>query len=132
MTGVRLFRREDQDFNYSGDVPAAVLAFVNAGNSDTMGGGFGVFGAGCDIEWTVTYDEFIFIHQGCLKLKIADDIYDAGPGDTLWIPKDTPLSYIADEDVWFFFAVYPATSSPSASQVKQYPSAAPRSSSQAS
>jgi len=127
MSGVKLFRREDQDFSYSGEVPASVLAFVNAGNSDTMGGGFGVFGAGCDVEWTVTYDEFIFIHQGRFKLAVGDDVYHAGPGDTLWIPKDTPLSYVADEDVWFFFAVYPAVASPSASQAKDYPAAPPES-----
>ena len=125
MSGVKLFRAGDQDFSYAGDVPASVLAFVNAGNSDTMGGGYGVFGAGCDIEWTVTYDEFIFIHKGKFKLRVGDDVYPAGPGDTLWIPKDTPLSYVADEEVWFFFAVYPATSSPSASKTTVYPDAPP-------
>jgi ethanolamine utilization protein EutQ len=126
MSDVKLFRREDQDFSYKGDIPAAVLAFVNAGNSDTMGGGFGVFGAGIDMEWTVTYDEFIFIHSGEFQLKIGDEVFDAGPGDTLWIPKDTPLFYVAEEDVWFFFAVYPATSSPSASVPNVYPDAPPR------
>ncbi len=125
MSGVKLFRREDQDFTFEEGADSSVFAFVNAGNSDTMGGGFGVFGAGCDMEWTVTYDEFIFIHQGRFKLRVGDDVYHAGPGDTLWIPKDTPLSYVADEDVWFFFTVYPATSSPSASQAKDYPAAPP-------
>ena len=125
MSGVQLFRAGDQTFDYSADSPASVLAFVNAGNSATMGGGYGVFGAGCDIEWTVTYDEFLFIHKGRFKLRVGDEVYHAGPGDTLWIPKDTPLSYVADEDVWFFFSVYPATSSPSASKVTVYPDAPP-------
>ncbi len=126
MSGVKLFRREDQDFTYRDDMPASVLALVNAGNSDTMGGGLGVFGAGCDIEWEVTYDEFLFIHQGNFKLRIGDEVFEAGPGDTLWIPRNTPLSYVAEEDVWFFFAVYPAVNSPSASQAIAYPSAPPR------
>ena len=126
MSGVKLFRRDDQDFSYKGDSKASVLAFVNAGNSDTMGGGFGVFGAGTDIDWTVTYDEFIFIHSGEFQLRIGDEVFDAGPGDTLWIPKDTPLSYVAEEDVWFFFAVSPATSSPSASVPNVYPDAPAR------
>ena len=108
-----------------GDNPAAVYAFVNSGISDGMGGGYGVFGAGCDMEWTVTYDEFLFIHKGRFQLKVGDDIYHAGPGDTLWIPADTPLSYIAEEDVWFFFAVNPAANSPSASQAITYPDAPP-------
>lgn len=125
MTGVKLFRAGDQDFSFTGDRPASVLAYVNAGNSESMGGGYGVFGAGCDIEWTVTYDEFLFIHKGHFSLRVGEDVYAAGPGDTLWIPKDTPLSYVAEEDVWFFFAVYPATSSPSASKKTIYPDAPP-------
>jgi len=125
MSGVKLFRAGDQDFTFKEGGNASVLAFVNAGNSDTMGGGYGVFGAGCDIKWTVTYDEFIFIHKGQFKLRVGDDVYHAGPGDTVWIPKDTPLSYVADEDVWFFFAVYPATSSPSAGKATVYPDAPP-------
>ncbi len=129
MPGVKLFRREDQDFSYEdnlADGPYCISAFVNASNSDTMGGGFGVFGAGSNVEWTVTYDEFLFIHSGQFQLKIGDEIFDAGPGDTLWIPKDTPLTYIAEEDVWFFFAVYPFSKSPSASLSKIYPDAPPR------
>lgn len=126
MSGVKLFRREDQDFSYSAEDNCSIHAFVNSGNSDGMGGGFGVFGAGSDMKWTVTYDEFLFIHSGSFQLKVGDEIYDAGPGDTLWIPKDTPLSYITEEDVWFFFAVSPASKSPSASIPKVYPDAPPR------
>lgn len=129
MSAVKLFRREDQDFSYEGnlaDAPYCISAFVNASNSETMGGGFGVFGAGSNVEWTVTYDEFLFIHSGQFQLKIGDEIFHAGPGDTLWIPKDTPLTYIAEEDVWFFFAVYPFSKSPSGSLSIVYPDAPPR------
>ena len=126
MSTVELFRKQDQDFSFEGALPASILAFVNASNSSTMGGGMGVFGAGCDVEWTVTYDEFLFIHAGHFTLKVGDKIYAAGPGDTLWIPRDTPLSYVAEEDVWFFFAVYPAASSPSAGKTTRYPDAPPQ------
>ena len=126
MSTGRLFKRGDQDFTPKEGRTAAVLAMVNAGNSTTMGGGLGVFRAGTDVDWTVTYDEFLFIHEGEIQLKIRDQIYDAGPGDTLWIPADTPLSYIAERDVWFFFSVYPAVNSPSASQAIDYPEAPPR------
>jgi len=128
MSGVKLFRREDQDFSYeadAADAPYCISAFVNASNSDTMGGGLGVFGAGSNVEWTVTYDEFLFIHSGQFQLKIEDEIFHAGPGDTLWIPKDTPLTYIAEEDVWFFFSVSPLGKSPSASLPIVYPDASP-------
>ena len=64
MPSVKLYCREDQDFPYEADAPASILAYVNTGNSDTMGGGFGVFGAGYYGDWTVTYDEFNFVHSG--------------------------------------------------------------------
>ncbi len=131
MSGVKLFRREDQDFSYNVDMsvnqePYSILAFANASNSDSLGGGFGVFGAGSNVEWTVTYDELLFIHSGQFQLRIGDEIFHAGPGDTMWIPKDTPLTYIAEVDVWFFFAVYPLSKSPSASLSKVYPESPPR------
>lgn len=121
MSDVKLFRAQDQDFTYAEGANEAVYAFVNSGISDGMGGGYGVFGAGTDMEWTITYDEFLFIHKGNFQLKVGDEVFHAGPGDTLWIPKDTPLSYVCDEDVWFFFAVNPAANSPSASQAITYP-----------
>ncbi len=107
-------------------MPMSSPAFVNAGNSSTMGGGMALGGAGWHEEWTVTYDEILFIHEGNLRLKVGDEVYCAGPGDTLWIPRDTPLTYLAEEDVWFFFAVCPATSSPAASKVERYPDAPPQ------
>ena len=122
MKEVKLFRRQDQDFTFKPNKTSAVHAYVNSGISDGVGGGFGVFGAGTNIKWTVTYDEFLFIHSGHFQLKVGDATFNAGPGDTLWIPKDTPLSYVCDEDVWFFFAVNPASASPSASQTKSFPS----------
>ncbi len=125
MSGVKLFRKQDQDFRFEREEPFSILAFVNSGVTDTMGGGMGVFGAGSDVEWTVTYDELLFIHSGHFTLKVGEAVYRAGPGDTLWIPRDTPLSYVAEEDVWFFFAVYPASSSPSAGKAKRYPDAPP-------
>ena len=126
MSGIKHFRKQDQDFRFEGEAPFSILAFVNSSITDTMGGGMGVFGAGSDVEWTVTYDEILFIHSGHFTLKVGGVVYRAGPGDTLWIPRDTPLSYVAEEDVWFFFAVYPASSSPSAGKAKRYPDAPPQ------
>ena len=123
MADVKLFRKADQDFTLN-DAGAGVLALVNAGFSDAMGAGIGVF-EDCAIEWTVTYDELLFIHEGNFTLRVGDAAYHAGPGDTLWIPKDTPLVYEAKEKVTFFYAVHPAGASPSASKTTAYPTAPP-------
>lgn len=130
MSGVKLYRREDQDFTLKhnpADGSSCLPAFVNASNSSTMGGGLGVFGAGSHMEWTVTYDELLFIHSGNFQLKVGDKIYHAGPGDTLWIPKDTAVTYITEEDVWIFFAVFPYHESPAGSKSIVYPDSPPSS-----
>lgn len=122
MAGVKLFRERDQKFKIEDG--AAVLALVNAGNSPAMGAGIGIF-EDCRIEWTVTYDEVLFIHKGQFRLRVGSDVYHAGPGDTLWIPANTSLVYEADAPVTFFYAVYPATKSPSAMKKIDYPAAPP-------
>lgn len=122
MADVKLFRQRDQMFEIKDG--AAVLALVNAGNSPAMGAGIGIF-EDCRVEWTVTYDEVLFIHAGNFRLRVGDAVYHAGPGDVLWIPANTPLVYEADAPVTFFYAVYPATKSPSASQKIDYPAAPP-------
>lgn len=126
MSEVKHYRREDLDWSSQIDVaPAAVQAVVNVGNSNTIGGGIGVFEAGFELEWTVTYDEMIFVHEGTFIVEIRGERYEAGEGDILWLPKDTPLTYIADDDVTFFYAVYPVSESPSTNTSKVFPSYPP-------
>ena len=126
MSKAKLYRKQDQDFRFEGKNPEAHRAFVNVGNSDTMGGGMSVIGAGCNYEWTVTDDEILFVYEGKLELKVGSKIFSAGPGDTLWIPRNTTVTYHAEEDVWFFFAVFPATNSPAAGKVQSYPDSPPQ------
>ncbi len=125
MSKVQLFRKADQPFDLPNDTKASVLALVNVSNSETLGAGIGIFDAGCNVPWTVTYDEVLFIHEGNFKLRVGNDVYNAGPGDTLWIPADTALVYDAPERVTFFYAVYPASNSPSTSIANSYPDVAP-------
>ena len=121
MAEVKLFRKSDQPFDLPNDMKASVLALVNVSNSETMGAGVGIFDAGCHVPWTVTYDEVLFIHEGQFKLRVGDEVFNAGPGDTLWIPAHTELVYDAPEAVTFFYAVYPVTESPSTSVANEFP-----------
>jgi ethanolamine utilization protein EutQ len=123
MTEVKLFRRADQDLE-PGAEGAAVRGLVNKGFSERLGAGIGVF-RDCAVEWTVTYDEVLFILEGTFRLRVGGEVYHAGPGDTLWIPKDTALVYEADAPVTFFYAVSPVEASPSTGEVKTYPTAPP-------
>ena len=123
MTEVKLFRKSEQDLtpNASG---SAVQGLVNVSFSDRLGAGIGVF-ENCQMEWTVTYDEVLFILEGSMGLKTKVGTFEAGPGDTLWIPKGTWLVYRADAPVTFFYAVSPVQSSPSTSVAKAHPTSSP-------
>lgn len=127
MTNPKLYRRDDLDWSSMIDVaPAAVQGVVNVGNSETIGGGIGKFEAGFELDWTVTYDEMIFVHEGIFIVEIDGQRYEGHPGDTLWLPKGTPLKYIAEEDVTFFYAVYPVTESPSTNTARDFPAYPPQ------
>ncbi len=119
---VKLFRKADQTFTPING--GAVLGLVNTSFSDNLGAGIGTF-ENCANEWTVTYDEVLFGIDGVLTIRIGEDAYDVGPGDVIWIPKDTALIYEADEKVTFFYAVCPAANSPSAGKPIAYPTAGP-------
>lgn len=119
---VKLFRKADQTFTPNNG--GAVLGLVNTSFSDTLGAGIGTF-EDCANAWTVTYDEVLFVIDGVLTIRVGDDAYSVGPGDTIWIPKDTALVYEAGAKTTFFYAVCPAGKSPSTSKQIAYPTAAP-------
>ena len=121
--GVKLFRKADQDLT-PGESGAAVQGLVNISFSNRLGAGIGVF-QDCSMEWTVIYDEVLFILEGQIRLKTKEGTFHAGPGDTLWIPEGTWLAYEADAPVIFFYAVAPVTGSPTTGRARNHPSAGP-------
>ncbi|WP_333814346.1 cupin domain-containing protein [Tabrizicola sp.] len=123
MTEVKLFRKSDQDI-VPGPNGAAVQGLVNTSFSSQMGAGIGVF-ENCAMEWTVTYDEVLFILDGRFRLKTRQGTFHAGPGDTLWIPEGTWLVYEADAPVTFFYAVAPVSGSPTTGVAQSHPTTAP-------
>jgi ethanolamine utilization protein EutQ (cupin superfamily) len=58
-----------------------------------------------------------------LTLRVGGQVFRAGEGDVLWIPRGTALVYEAAEKVVFFYAVYPAGRSPSTSETAVFPTA---------
>jgi ethanolamine utilization protein EutQ len=120
MSEVKHFRFRDLDLTPTADGPT--LPLVNVGYSHDLGAGIGALET-CAVPWTVTYDEVLFIKEGVLTLRVADEVFRAGEGDVLWIPKDTALVYEAAEKVTFFYAVYPADHSPSTSEKTVFPTA---------
>jgi len=120
MSEVKHFRFRDLDLTPTADGPT--LPLVNVGYSHDLGAGIGAF-ENCAVPWTVTYDEVLFIKEGVLTLRVGGEVFHAGEGDVLWIPRDTALVYEAAKKVVFFYAVYPAGRSPSTSEATVFPTA---------
>nr|WP_279577170.1 AraC family ligand binding domain-containing protein [Pseudomonas sp. LA21] len=84
---------------------AAICRLIGPTDSQTMGAGLARFD-GVSIEWTVLYDELIVVLEGHFRLRLADRVIDAAPGDVIWVPERTPLAY-EGEKACVFYALYP-------------------------
>ncbi len=60
-----------------------------------------------EIPWTVKYDEVILVLEGSLTVRTADGDLAVEPHQSIWLPKGTALTYVA-EDALVFFAIEPA------------------------
>src|SRR5262249_2684601 len=72
--------------------------------SRSMGAGIATFD-GCSIEWTVLYDEVIVVLDGRFRLRTGEGYkrtIEAGPGDVIWLPENTPLKYEGDKATVFY------------------------------
>jgi ethanolamine utilization protein EutQ len=59
------------------------------------------------IDWTVTYDEVLFILEGPLTVEFDGASHECNTGDIVWLPEGTRLKYIASTRVAYFYALYP-------------------------
>ena len=109
MSETKIFRKKDLDLEPVNGMKT--IGLVNVSFSDKLGAGIGVF-EDCSIPWHITYDEVINILEGQFTLQVGDKIFEAGPGDVLWVPRNTDIVYIAQERVTFFYSVLPAGNAP--------------------
>jgi len=105
MSETKIFRKKDLDLEPVKGMKT--IGLVNVSFSDKLGAGIGVF-EDCSIPWHITYDEVICILEGQFTLQVGDKKFEAGPGDVLWVPRNTDIVYIAQERVTFFYSVLPA------------------------
>ncbi len=119
MSETKLFRKEDLDLEPVNGMKT--IGLVNVSFSRELGAGIGVF-EGCSIPWNITYDEVLCIIEGHFTLRVGDQVFKAGPGDVLWVPRDTEIVYEAQERVTFFYSVLPASNAPSTAKRIDYAS----------
>ena len=104
----RVFRAADRKL-----IPAvtptgttSIAREIDASTSRSLGAGIEYL-EDTVIEWTVTYDEVLFIHEGRLTIESGGERHDCVPGDIVWLPEGTSLKYIARERVAYFYALHP-------------------------
>lgn len=104
----RVFRAAERRLNpaVTPSGTTAIAREINAACSRTMGAGIEYL-ENVTIEWTVTYDEVLFIHEGRLTIESGGERHDCVPGDIVWLPEGTALKYVAKERVGYFYALYP-------------------------
>lgn len=107
MTEVKHYKRSEMRFEKYGGPPgvATISRLVGPDVSATMGVGIATFD-GCSIDWTVLYDEMIVVMEGRFRLRHPGGVIEAGPGDVIWLPEKTPVSYEGDKAV-VCYALYP-------------------------
>ncbi|WP_421694558.1 hypothetical protein [Aestuariivirga sp.] len=79
---------------------------INASFSRHIGAGIEYL-ENATIEWTVTYDEVLFIHEGVLTIESAGESHECHVADIVFLPSGTALRYKAVERVGYFYALYP-------------------------
>ena len=84
----------------------SIARLINGANSREMGAGIEYL-ENVEIDWTVSYDEILFIHEGALTIELDGVRHECTPGDIVWLPNGTHLKYIARERAGYFYALHP-------------------------
>ena len=58
--------------------------------------------------WTLTYDEMDYVISGRLDILVGGDKISAGPGEVIYIPKDSAIRFSVTGHARFLYFVYPA------------------------
>lgn len=90
---------------YTGDKGNQLGRLVGSDLSKTMGAAFGTFD-NCSVDWTVKYDEVVYVIEGTFRMVIDDVTYEYHPGDFIWIPENTRLIYQGDK-ARVLFVIWP-------------------------
>lgn len=59
-------------------------------------------------EWTLTYDEYDMVIDGILEIEIDGRVVSAGPGEIIYIPKNSHIHFQTPSKARYAYFVYPA------------------------
>ena len=96
MSGIRFVKAAERSFEHLGGPPGSVKVGRDVTVNESKSFGASVFTfEDCDIEWTVLYDEYIYVLEGQLDLETKEGTFHIAPGDGIWLPNGTWMVYRA-------------------------------------
>lgn len=82
---------------------------VSLEEAPRMGAGIMELDPGADFEWTLTYDEFDYVIDGTLEIKVdGGNVIRGNKGDIILIPKNTHIHFTSPDGTRYAYFVYPA------------------------
>jgi ethanolamine utilization protein EutQ (cupin superfamily) len=108
MSGPRVFPRNEMVLReaVTPTGSTSIARMINIAISQHMGAGIEYL-ENATIDWTVSYDEILFIIEGPITIEFEGEQHVCGPGDIVWLPEGTHLRYIATNRAGYFYALYP-------------------------
>jgi ethanolamine utilization protein EutQ len=89
------------------DMDVRVADVVTAEHGATMGAGFLTLTRGC-FPWTLTYDEVELVLEGELHLGTDDGVFVGRPGDVLYVPEGSNITFGTPSWARLLYVTYPA------------------------
>jgi ethanolamine utilization protein EutQ len=93
------------DLGVGGD-QAEIRAVVGPESSTSIGAGFCRF-SNCRFDWELGYDEVIHVIEGEIAVIRGDQVLRGGPGDVLFLPRGSRVTYAIASSCLLFYAAYP-------------------------
>lgn len=128
MAGIHSFKAEGRQFStYMGDAAnpragfAEIAKLIGPAISSTMGAGVVTYRR-LTAPWALPFDEVVVILAGAMRVISDGTVHQAGPGDVLFFPKETPLTYEVDDEVTLFYVKYPVDLTAAVPQTHGLPS----------
>lgn len=113
MAEIKCFKAADRVFEtYMGDpqVPernyARIAKLIGPEISQSMGGGVVTYRK-LTAPWSLPFDEIVVVLDGAFRVTAGGVAHDCVPGDVLWFPAHTPLTYEVEDFVTVFYAKHP-------------------------
>jgi ethanolamine utilization protein EutQ (cupin superfamily) len=111
MPRIAKFTTDDAQWRKVRGADILVGDVVDSTISDTVSVGYCRQGIGESNSLTTSFDEVFICLRGAYTLETEDgQKVTAGPGEVLWLPKDTPITYsgTAEEETLVVYVTYPA------------------------